>query len=335
MASTDLSIVSCSLVPPSNFSRLIIVRLICLFIMYSSTHYSSIPFCDHTLPHQPHRRAFSHSSSPLPTLPHRACFPKQTDTPQRREVTWRDNPITPSKTRVSSATRSHGVRVSSRRRIMQPNAPPPSPCVVDFERSEQSKQGRPVHSGVFQFVLTNVGPPNTQQDTQADDISLPASIDECNELIDNFIGQNLPYVTPNEGGDCVSVQDRTAQSSPKTWSDNQLPCLRLEEKTDSPKGNPASQQPSPSVRAASQCHSMPKRSRSRVPPGPLCLFPSSPTNSVTSTRGNYDQITSSPVTSPFYSSAYLPQQVSVFEEERKSDCSWKKVFCWTCQGDDE
>src|ERR1700761_8823858 len=98
--------------------------------MYSPMPYSSIPFCDHTLPHlhQSHHRASSHSSSPFPAPPHRACFRQQKqDLEYGCPLAANGNPPIEPKPLSSSSTREYPARISSRRQFSNPLAPPPTP----------------------------------------------------------------------------------------------------------------------------------------------------------------------------------------------------------------
>ncbi|KAF2436448.1 hypothetical protein EJ08DRAFT_147296 [Tothia fuscella] len=318
-------------------------------MMYSSPHHSSIPFCDHTIAHHSHQRTFSHSSSLLVTLPHRACYLRESDTPQsHRQRSLGGSPIiTPSK------IRDYPLRVSSRRQVSQPQAAPLSADTVIHGRKKRitsDRHGVASSNGIFQFVLSSTPPPQTPivEDSLP---RQPPSIKECPDLIDSFIGQSpllhgtpcpverRSLVIPNNEK-TQHVQHRKAQSLPQGTFAAPIPysrskchpstdtniCLGGDVKrlTDIPE-----LQRSPSILVTSQNSAQP-RPKARRPSVPLRLFPPSPTSSVGSTKSGYAD-TLSPTMSVFQPSLNLQHQISVFEDDDEK-MGLMDYFRWPLHG---
>jgi hypothetical protein len=315
--------------------------------MYSSPHYSSVPFCDHTLPHQP-RKVFSHLSSPHPTLPHRACYRSPAEIPQNsRLLCSSGGPIKPPKSRVPSVPGVHHVRVSSRRYLSQPAVTSLSPSPSLSQPAQGIEKRRlgptPQEDGLFQLVLKSTHSREASLPLQAvNDSKDPLSqVRERKESICRCVGRN-PASTPRffrtsipgdnspsspaEVHKLLQMKHRKTQSLPQTSLPDKSSATRIRvAKHDNSLGSgiciggafkaPSSFVPPPEplhiIQPSSQAKPRIESPRQSVP---LRLFPPSPTSSVASTQSAYPETISS-VTTTFHPSLNLQHQVSVFEDD--------------------
>jgi hypothetical protein len=318
--------------------------------MYSSRHYSSVPFCDCTLPHQAHR-TYSLTSSPLPTSPDRAYYPKQAATQQQQH--WPNppaKPINPLKISVPSAPMLYHARISSPYHTPPPTASLPSlpPITIQASRVNGRKRLSSIsrNSGLFRLVITtkprrkNSLPSNL---VHVEYVRPPTAIKECQDLVDNFIERStaqFPEPPPTasrvdkgsppdeEDGYVQRIQLRRAQSLPQMSSSYGMRGPR----TGRAKQNLSldtnicldgdmkglNSRPAQLVSTASiqPLTSTQPPFKPRRPSAPLSLFPTSPTSSIEYDQSGYID-TASPMDGPFHPTPYLEQQVSVFEDDEE------------------
>jgi hypothetical protein len=280
--------------------------------MYSPRHHSSIPFCDYNLPHHHSHRTLSLSSSPPPTLPHRACYPRQANTPpQHCWPTPPQSPISPLRTSALSAPKIYHVRISSHYHNSHSKVSPPSlsRSTIRPKGANEKKRLSSITrtSGLFRLVIINKtlrknsllpGPVNENYAGPP-----PPAIPECRGLVDNFIGKSSacilePSPTASRGDHEASLhtedgcvqqkQLRKARSLPQmSWSvevRNPRPgrpkhnlsintSLCLGGDNKDLNTNPPRLEPAPLIRPQTQTQPCP---RPRRPSAPLRLFPASP-----------------------------------------------------------